>query len=490
MDREGAETYLRLLAETKLRDPVTLRLAPPWAGGFPGGGTFWTLPVVAQALTAVDALDADTAEAVLADFGLAVTARRLHLEQAPGPGWLAGGITGPAVRAVARRLRDKPAAMGASGASPPTPAAGPGYRPPPERFVPLGLTIPIEYGAISGGLYLMSYAHTEAGAWFTVAWRPYGPDGLSPPASALGTVTDDRGGRYQVDFTGTSSGPEWTAVLGLRPDPPGDLRWLAICPPARSAVRVWIEAAGPEGTAADISQAELDPGEHLLTMIAERLLFEARLHAHDFRPELAGVTPGPLSIMAAGLGEVVAALHATEVLAPASPWPGRLATLCANLRISEPELTAPPAHDLPEPWLSLLARYHRRKPAVAPHRDGAAALAGALPELDGIRLALLGLHNAEATTFLHVLASGLVWEGRPGPFGIDMDFPLSLWIRDSGGRWHLGRPDGRHRAGRQDILRLRLTPPLTHGTPWIEVLAGGQSAEVRATLPLRWRHPS
>lgn len=35
-------------------------------------------------------------------------------------------------------------------------------------------------------------------------------------------------------------------------------------------------------------------------------------------------------------------------------------------------------------------------------------------------------------------------------------------------------------------LRVEVVPPLSRATAWIEVLAAGQSAEVRATLPLYW----
>jgi hypothetical protein len=37
------------------------------------------------------------------------------------------------------------------------------------------------------------------------------------------------------------------------------------------------------------------------------------------------------------------------------------------------------------------------------------------------------------------------------------------------------------------LLWLRVVPPLDHGTPWIDVVAAGQSAEVRARLPLSWK---
>ncbi len=35
-------------------------------------------------------------------------------------------------------------------------------------------------------------------------------------------------------------------------------------------------------------------------------------------------------------------------------------------------------------------------------------------------------------------------------------------------------------------LRLEVVPPLSRAAAWIEVLAAGQSAQARVTLPLRW----
>jgi len=508
MNRERAETYLRLLAEAETREPRTWLFPLAWAAHLPAGNTCQKMHTVAQALIAVGALDAETAEAILADFDVAVGARQLHR----GRTWPEHGISVPAAQAVARRIQftgSRPRAPG----PPPQPARSPARPPPagrpagskgsqttegaagPERFVPLGLTIPFQHWGSSDGLYLMSYARTARGARFLVASRAHGRVNLNMTALASCTVTDDRGGRYQLHFAGTSSGPEWTAVMSLDPDPAGDLRWLEFCPPRGTAVRVGLDpppppgAAGPDGTSAQVIPAELGPGEHLLTLIAERLLYELRLSPRGLRQQLATEAPVPFSNLAAGLGAAVAALEAAEALAPDSPWPGRLVTLCANLSISDPELTAPPVPDLPEEWLSLLAHYLRRKADAAPDRDGvAAALAGPLPEVDGIRLALLGVHNAENTTFVHVLASGLPWDIRAGPFGVDLCFPLSVWIRDDGGRWHLGRPDGLHRAGAEDILRLRLAPPLTRSTAWIEVLVAGRSARVRARLPFRWEN--
>jgi len=194
--------------------------------------------------------------------------------------------------------------------------------------------------------------------------------------------------------------------------------------------------------------------------------------------------------MAAGLGEVVRAFEAADVLPPLSPVPARLATLCASLDLDGHGITVPPAAVLPESWLSLLAHFQRRKPGPAPMRDGYAPLSAALPELDGIRLALLGLLQTEASTALYVLARGPEPEHRYGPLDIDLAFPLSVWLRDSGGRWHAARSDRRHRGGRENVIRLELVPPLTGLAAWAEVIIGGQSAEVRTMLPLRWGYPS
>jgi hypothetical protein len=36
-------------------------------------------------------------------------------------------------------------------------------------------------------------------------------------------------------------------------------------------------------------------------------------------------------------------------------------------------------------------------------------------------------------------------------------------------------------------MRLEMVPPLSRATAWIEMFAAGQSAQARATLPLRWQ---
>jgi hypothetical protein len=370
----------------------------------------------------------------------------------------------------------------------------------PERFVPVGLAVPFHTEGTSGDLYLMSLAHTGSGARFIAVWGVHTESlqlrlGLRHPdlmPFGLFTVADDRGARYDLDFT-PGGGPEWTSEIRLRPTPPADIRWLDVAASDGPAVRIDLDQSGsPVSGEPELSETKLSPGEHLLIMLAERLLTAAPEFPRDPRRGLAAVPPGPLQAMAAGLGAIIAGLEAADVLSPLSPVPARLAALCAGLGIGGHGIAAGPADDLPEPWLSLLTHYQRRKPDTAPVRDGFAAVAVALPELDGVRLALLGLHNTEGTSSLHVLARGLTAEGHLGPLGVDLDFPLSIWLRDSGGRWHAARPAGWHQAGPKDreyAVRLRVMPPLPRSTAWIEVLAGGRTAEVRTKLPLRWGYP-
>jgi hypothetical protein len=176
---------------------------------------------------------------------------------------------------------------------------------------------------------------------------------------------------------------------------------------------------------------------------------------------------------------------ACGALSPLSPLPGQLAALCARLNLSGHGITAPPAHELPELWLSVLTQYQQRQTSAALVHDGFAAGAIALPELDGIQLAILGVHNCEDSTILHMHASGLAchtaYESN-GPYS----WP-PLWIRDSGSHWHVTRISGHSEQNGEMALRLEIVPPLSHKTAWIEVLASGRSTQTRTRLPLRWQ---
>jgi hypothetical protein len=507
MNRERAETFLRLLAEAELREPPRLALPAPASPGAPLVMMSVALTRAAWALTVVGALDPETAQAILTDTDLALAARyrpeppEAGVITGAGPGWAAGPAgQGWAAGPAGQGWAAGPAGQGrfaratlvartgwrtpqAGSAAPAAPQDG------PNRYVPIGRLVLFHDQTVSAEFGLMSYAHTASGARLITAWQardPLSSGRRGPPPVEAFTVTDDRGNRYALVFD-PKGRPEPTCDLSLRPDPPPGILWLDIAAPGEQAVR--IDLNRPAGLSApQVSDVDLGAGQHLLNRIAERLL----TLASEFPAQLATMTPVPLTSLTAGLGAVIAALEAAEVLSPLSPVPGRLATLCASLGVRDHGITAAPAPDLPEPWLSLLSHYHRRKPDTAPTGDGFAAVAAALPELDGIKLVLLGLHNCDGGTWMNALALGC-WADRPpvnhGPLGLEANFPLSIWVRDSAGRWHVARSTGWHREPGEATLTLRLTPPLPRSCPWIEVLATGPSAEVRAMLPLGWGYP-
>jgi hypothetical protein len=438
----------------------------------------------ARALTAVGALDDGVAGRILGDLELALAARRVV-----SPGWI-----GPVQSWWWRPWPVRPEPAG--------PAAG------PVRVVRLGQVIPVRDQDTDGEVYLLSYAHTAAGPQLSVLaparLRPAPPGQPEPhrpvippengpgrplidgwiPASRLEqfTAADDQGTRYQMTVLPMAGGPDgWTLLL--HPRPAHDPRWLDLTTSSgQAAVRLDLTPPAPaqQDATVTVTTAPASPGEHLLQAIAAKLL--TTLLAASRGPDPAGPQPGPLGTAADGLGQVITALQAAGALSPFSPVPGQLAALCAVLPASGHGITAPPARDLPAPWLSVLAHHHRRKPATA--RDGCAAVAVTLPELDGISLAILGLHNCQGRTIVHLHASGPKCPASCWPDELPA-WPVT-WIRDSGGSWHTTRALGRGGTG-EAPLRVELVPPLSRTATWIETITTGQSGQVSARLPLRWQ---
>ena len=472
---------------------------------------------VAQLLTAARALDGEVAGQILDDFVLALGTRRAG----------AAGQSGPDPRSLMRSpvahlplsmlmSPRPPAAPGraATGAPAAAAAGGPGpagTRTAPGRVIPLGRVIPVRGDEVSGEMYLLSYAQTAPGARLTVITRARGefvPPGIEPggmyrpfavfPVHQF-TATDDNGTSYQMGFRGRRGRrpTELAGEITLDPGPPPGTGWLELTTtPGGPAVRIDLNPGNglPGHAGVTVREAGTSPGEHLLNHMAARLLLLALAFPHEIRLHPAVPAPEPFSCIADGLGDAIAALQACGALSPLSPVPGQLAALSATLNISGHGITAPPARQLPGPWLSMLAHYRRRKPEQALARDGYAATAVAFPELDGTRLALLGLHNFDGSTVLYGHASGTTVTGPRRPPGAELDFPLRIWVRDSGGRWHATRAAARGWSAEDEddsdmTLRLEVVPPLSPATTWIEVFAAGQSVQAGATLPLRWQQP-
>ena len=438
MDRERAETHLRLLAEAELRRAMKMP-----AGSIPGRWYSARLVLVAQALTAVGAVGADVADEIQADVGLAVASRRRLSVRGPRPG------------------RIQPAPRRAS-----------------WRVVPVGQVIKIRNDDVRRDLLLVAYVQSASGARFIVTDWPFGPFTL--------TAADDQGVSYQISWHGEMAPRE----LLLRPDPPHQISWLDLTTAAgEPAARIDLDPQIPVPDVTVIRNAH-SPGELLLDVIAARILTGAVPFSQD-NPGQQAASTDLRAFTGDGPGHIVAALHAAGMLPPGSPVPGQLAGLCARLGINGHGITAPPAGDLPERWRSMLTP---PSPEPQPPAPGIlAATVTELPELDGAKIAIAGLHHGERGTIMHLLATGVTLEGDwPYARGV-RPLPV-LWIRDSDGRWHATRLDGVSPWGDNGAnpwtdtsmvtVWLRIVPPLDRGTAWIEISAAGRSAQVRATLPL------
>ncbi len=503
MDPERAQTHLRLLAEVELR-----RAGSP-AGDISvpvSGRNSARLARVAQALIAVGALDAAIAEAIMADFDLAVVIRQ------PAPHRVPLAMRPPSIRRrLARYLRTTASggpqvyhtSVGAQAggparaAQPPgqspftrpsgkARAAGPVAEPVPDRSIPVGMMFPLSHQEAYGELYLLAYSHTASGARFSVAARLRArPHHLPTDRAGVDllqnlSATDDQANTYSLAFSGGGNDIGWTGVLQLHPVPPADIRWLDLSVQDGSPHRIIL--GSPEHTpAVTVTETSSSPGDHYLHIVAARLLTEAldRPAGHPgWRAYASGRGDGYL---ATGLGDVVDALTSAGALSPLSRIPGQLVTLCESLEIRDHGITAAASADLPKPWLSLLAHANRRKRSIEPQRNGYAGAAVTLPALDGLTVSILGLHTDRDGTMLHVLASGL----DQGAFE-EASLPV-LWLCDEGGRWHVTSPNGWQQQDDGEVTaQLRVLPSLTSGSCF-DVFATGRSAEVRATLRLVWR---
>jgi hypothetical protein len=445
MDRERAEAHLRMLAEDEVRHAI---LPDRW------GVRVWR---VAQALTAVGALDDKTAKRILDEVELARALRH------PDP--------------VFRR------SLATARTASPLPYRAPRPRAADGRVVPVGQLIPVRAGDVSGEICVLSYARQVSRGLLTMIARSCGPGEHDPDVvfSFLDfAATDDQGNRYEMGLHGSGvSGPgEW--ILRLHPDPPPGLRWLDLSTGAgEAATRVDLSGAARPADApeATVRTGGPGPGEHLLNSIAMRLLAATAAYPRQIPLNLAGLTVGQT---VEGLGDIVAALQVCEAVAPSSPVPAQLAALCQQLELSGHGITTPPADRLPEPWQNVIVQFMRGPQARGPARS--AVVAGALPEVEGIGLTVLGLHYTgdRAVVFMHV-------SGTTGDASFELNTWPVIWIRDSGGWWHATRTGGSADEDREITMDVQVMPPLSRDTDWIEVIASGRSAQAHAILPVRWQ---
>ena len=346
--------------------------------------------------------------------------------------------------------------------------------------MPIGRMLPFRNEAGSGELYLMSLlvTGTQAVVPAVARYRPSGRGAAAfprpsplPPFEGV-SVTDDRGTSYQVYSHGGLMRPDWSGHLEIRPVPPAGARWLEISGAAGASARIDLTRPARPCDA---------PVEPQAAPAAEKLLENVAQHILAVAAEL----PGVAEQTADGAADMVAALEAAGTLSPFSAVPGYLVTVCERLGIDDHGIPARPAARLPEPWLSVLACYGRRhRPTV---RDGTAAVALLLPELDGARIALTGLHTMRGHTFLHVFARDLP-QALPAWCGPAAYPAFGWWLRDDAGHWHVavqrhweqGIGDG------ETMLELRVVPPLSHETACCTLVVTTRTAQAGVQLPLAW----
>ncbi|HEY2242060.1 MAG TPA: hypothetical protein VGI21_24870, partial [Streptosporangiaceae bacterium] len=419
---------------------------------------------VAAALTAVGALDADRADEILLQFQAALAVRhRLH-PQTAGP--------------LLRSARPRPVTVGgAAGAAGPAGAPGPEAASPWQVW-PVGRMLPFRDEFVAGELYVLSLLVTadRAQALAVAPMRPVltglGRHTAVPLPLETATARDDQGTSYQVMVYGGGDGSHWQGHLDIEPAPPAGAKWLELAVGDGSfQLRIDLTAPVPP---ADVTARPQDrqPGEQLLEHVAQQILVTTDRHPGDTRRQ------------AYALGDVVAGLEAAGALSPFSPVPGHLAMICERLGIGGHGLTATPTADLPPSWFGVLSWYGRRhRPPV---HDGTASAGTLLPDVDGSRVMVGGLHTRDGQTQLHVV----VGRERPGRLVVDAG-PLShqgfcCWLRDDGGQWHVAVPGSWRSSGHEVTGSLQVLPPLGRDTTRVTLLASTLTSQVQAEVPLHW----
>jgi len=163
MDRERAEAHLRMLAEDEMR-----HAALPSRTGI-------RVSRVAQALTAVGALDDETAKRILDEVDLARALRH------PDPVFRRFLATAGTASRLPYRAHRPRAADG--------------------RVVPVGQLVPVRAGDVSGEIYLLSYARQVSRGLLTMIARSCGPRLMRHVSRCMTALRRPRGRRFRRGST-------------------------------------------------------------------------------------------------------------------------------------------------------------------------------------------------------------------------------------------------------------------------------------------------
>jgi hypothetical protein len=475
VDSERAERHLRLAAEAELRR-VLGQYGQDREASLRGPAAMEALDRlgrIAGALIVVGAIDGEQAETVTGVLETALGVRGLD---PPGLRLHPGHARRLRLQALARRSASVTVATAVLAGGRATDGQ------PAIRVIPVERMLPFLGEDARGEVYFLSLVVTPDRATLPAIVHarasPSGPVATAARAHILPfqlmTAVDDAGNDYHLIFSGRGAGRAdvWEGHFDIHPAPHG-ARWLQLAlSSGEPALRIDLtRCPGPAEVTAEPTLAA--PGERLLEAVAQGILLATVIDR------------ALLTRLAGSLGDIVAALEAAGALSAFSPSPARLAALCQRLDIGSRGVTVPPATDLPEPWTDVLAHYGRRH--QRPGREGTAALAVLLPELDGARFALAGLHSRDDQTTLYVVARGVPPTHPQFRIAPANYIGSSWWIRDNAGHWHIAAAhewtddgSGEHSFG------LRVYPPLGRAVTSLDLVITGPSAQVRAHLPVSW----
>jgi hypothetical protein len=316
--------------------------------------------------------------------------------------------------------------------------------PAPDRAVPVNVRMPVDTAELRRELRFLGYAQTGTDARLAVAGileskpRPRQGRGPHPIFDFFRTfaATDDRGNAYRLRGSVGGGDSGWSGDVELRPVPPAGIRWVDLTADGVEGLRIDLsgDARHPRIT---VAPSPLSPGEQYLTRFAGDALdsgFERRY-----------------------LPEITSALVAAGAMSSGSPVPGWLTAFCNG------------TGDLPERW---------RLASSAPVPVRAyAGLSVVLPELDGIRITLLGLRTDNGGGGIGVYATDVP--------DSDYGFP-AVWIRDQAG-WHTTIRNSSSWSNGDFRAELRIHPALCP-SDGIEAVVAGNTTEIHAEIPLRWRN--
>jgi hypothetical protein len=413
--RFDSEAYLRLIGEQRLRE-----------GGSIDAAAFHTVLVAAAAaLVAVDAITTANAQAIIDEYGLAVTLRQdRHL------------ISGQASRPLASAAPD----IGQ------------------VRVVPCRRVI----DQPGGQLTILYVAFTDQATTLRVDLRLDVPSqrfssGHPIPAWARRlSVTDSRGTTAMAEFSGGGriGGSIWHGQYEVRPLLAVDAAWIELLgerveltdKPAR--IETWAEPLPAQDPAV----------QHLWERVATLNDF------HD--PHLA-------------LKATMTALVAAGALPAHDPGIGAARAVLTVLR---PDNAAPAGNpsDPPEPWPSLLPRWGQ---TGGP--SGTIAVGSITPSFDGITAAIIELESRDEHFGIKVKLVPSVRTGLPYRDLPDQQH-LTWWAADNLGNHYLGEQGSWDPRGGRGQGSIGFWPALDTGASSIDLMPTATTARAVIRVPLPW----